>query len=405
MKVIYLVLTIFVFALNSKVSFASNILLNEIMANVSSGENEWIEFYNTSSSEVDISGWSIEERTGPDLTGIKSHPIASLSIPGNGFKIFEFTTASLNNSGDIITLKDNSGNVKDSYQYSSSTQNKTFGRQPDGGNWNSGLDPTKNSSNGGFSSTPSPSPTQTSSPTATSNTSSFIISNITSQINSDQSFTTTVNLSSPDDPNTKFYLKGAFKKDGESNYFGLTKVSGSFVKNGSSFSEQYPITTDSSGNWSGELETKVDNDDSGFSGTGNYIFKVGKYNSNNANPSVSWSNEVTVKIISTEINQATNLNTSPSPSPINPSPLVSPKSKLISSKKGPDNKPDYRTASVAAAATTASSSASASVNPVKVEVKNQKQLNPLIWIGLILIIAAGGLIGYIYFGKNAKIHH
>src|SRR3989344_3658910 len=108
------------------------------MANVPSGEQEWLELYNTSSSEVSISNWTIEERTGSDLSGTKPHTLPDITISGNGFSIFEFTTSSLNNSGDIVTLKDNSGNVKDSYQYSSSSQNKTFGRQPDGNNWTSG---------------------------------------------------------------------------------------------------------------------------------------------------------------------------------------------------------------------------------------------------------------------------
>lgn len=38
-----------------------------------------------------------------------------------------------------------------------------------------------------------------------------------------------------------------------------------------------------------------------------------------------------------------------------------------------------------------------------VEVKNQKQTSPFIWVGLIFIFAGTGLIGYIYFKKNAKI--
>jgi len=60
-------------------------------------------------------------------------------------------------------------------------------------------------------STPSPTPTQSPSPTSTPS-SSFTVSNIPSQINSDQFFTANIDLFSPNHPNTKFYLKGAFKK-------------------------------------------------------------------------------------------------------------------------------------------------------------------------------------------------
>lgn len=142
-------------------------------------------------------------------------------------------------------------------------------------------------------SSPSPSPSSTSSTVST-----FTISNVPSSIDSTQTFTASVNLELSSYPNTKFYLKGAFAKSGSTNYFGYTKVSGNWVKNGSTYSDQYEITTDSNGKWSGNLEIQIDSLDSGYDGTGDYVFKVARYTTSN---SLSWSNEANIKINAKEV--------------------------------------------------------------------------------------------------------
>jgi len=254
-------------------------------------------------------------------------------------------------------------------------------------------------------STPSPSPIQSQSPTpipsSTStivqSTSSFTISNVPSQINSDQSFNVSVNLSLPSNPNTNFYLKGAFKKTDSSNYFGFTKVSESWVKNGSSYSDQYLITTDSSGNWSGNLEIRPDPDDSGFTGSDDYLFKVGRYISSGSGP--TWSNESTITITATENSDQDSTSTSTSDTPFSTTNPSTPSVKTtINTSIQPKNydKIIYHIASVAAA--------TASATPSAIEVKNQRQTNPFLWIGLIFIFAGVGLLGYIYIKYNAKIH-
>ena len=58
----------------------------------------------------------------------------------------------------------------------------------------------------------------------------------------------------------------------------------------------------------------------------------------------------------------------------------------------------YRIASVAAVST----SASAFPSP-EIEIKNQKQTNPFLWIGIFLILLGTGSIGYIYLKSNGKI--
>jgi len=244
--------------------------------------------------------------------------------------------------------------------------------------------------------TPTPFPTPTSAPSSSptsSSSSSFTISNIPSEINSDQSFKTLINLSLPKNPNTLLYLKGAFKKADSSNYFGLTKIGSSWVKNGSAYQSQYPITTDSSGNWSGNLEVQADSEDSGFTGTDDYIFKVGRYTSSGSGP--TWSNESNIKIVSTVSSAQGDSSTDSSSSTSNPStsPTFSPaaKSKIVSQSKSYDRLV-YHTASVAAA----TASATPSSTPEKL-VKSQKQINFFAILGTVLVISGIGLSGYIYF--------
>lgn len=243
--------------------------------------------------------------------------------------------------------------------------------------------------------TPSPTPTPAPSPTPTTspNSSSFIISNTPSQINSDQSFSASINLSLPNNQNSKFYLKGAFRHpDKPNNYFGFTKVGSIWVKNGTTATSQLQITTDQNGNWSGNVEIKPDVDDSGFVGSGDYFFKVARYDQNEDN--LTWSNEATIKI--NKFNISSN---SPAPQLTpTPSPKTSPQSQNLkspSSRPSPSLKTSFRIASVAGVQTATPEG--------KVEVKDQKQSNPLIWIGLIFIFAGAGAVGYSIFKKNAKI--
>ena len=254
--------------------------------------------------------------------------------------------------------------------------------------------------------TPTPTPTSTPTPSSTSagstsssSSSSFTISNTPQQVNSNQAFTVSVNLSLPNDPNNTFYIKGAFKKVGSSNYFGLTKVGPSWTKNGASYSQQLSITTDVSGNWSGNLEIQPDSEDSGFEGTGDYIFKVGRYTSAGSGP--TWSNESNIKIVSTVSRDQGGTLTSTAnttSSTINPSTTPSSvKNKIITSPKPKSYKElVYHTATVAAA------TASANPSP-NVQVKSQRQLiNIVPWIGGALIIFGIGSLIFIYL-RNRKI--
>ncbi|OGE37407.1 hypothetical protein A3B45_03420 [Candidatus Daviesbacteria bacterium RIFCSPLOWO2_01_FULL_39_12] len=250
-------------------------------------------------------------------------------------------------------------------------------------------------------STPSPSPTEnpvptpSSTPTPTSSsTSAFIISGIPSQINSDQSFNVTVNLTLPNNPGTQFYLKGAFKKADGSNYFGYTLVSGSWVKNGSSYSSQYPITTDSAGSWSGNLEVKGDSEDSGFEGTGDYKFRVGRYTSSGSGP--TWSNELSIKIvgiINSDSDSQSSQGNAQSIKKVTSSPTPS------ASKNSSLSGSIFKTVSDATVAAASIEPTASSVT----ENKPDRQINSIPWIGGFLVLSGISSLGFIYL-KKRKIH-
>lgn len=171
-------------------------------------------------------------------------------------------------------------------------------------------------------SSPSPSSSATSSPSSStssssssssSSASSFTVSNTPSGVNSTDSFSPSISLSLPSNPNTQFFLKGAFIKSGGSNYFGKTQVFGSWVKNSAAYSSQVSITTDGSGNYSGSLSVMPDDSDSGFTGSGDYIFKVARYSADGSGP--TWSNDSTIHInaVSTSSSTSSSSQTTTSP--------------------------------------------------------------------------------------------
>lgn len=306
-----------------KNSFANSVVINEFS---SASNPEWVEIYNKGSETINLAGWNIifDDNSNTQKVTLTSDDV----LPSGEFKVVEHpytgTNGWLSNSGDTIILKDSSGVEQDSMSYGDITganieapnSDQSAGRNVDGsGDWLIFTSPTKETTNN--VATPTPAPTMTPSPTPTPVPSSaststptptptsspspsptpsltFLIFNFPAKINSNQSFSVKVNLSLPNNPNSQIYLKGAFKKEGSSNYFGLTKVENEWVKNGSSYKNQLSIKTDSSGNWNGEVDIKVDTSDSGFTGSSDYLFKVGRYFQDSSG--VSWSNETSIYI-------------------------------------------------------------------------------------------------------------
>lgn len=90
--------------------FPSDVVINEFLPDPPDGEEEWIELYNNTQKEIDLTGWYIEEGSG-------AQTFLSGKILPRGFFVVEKIKGYLNNSGDIIFLKDKTGNVIDKVTY------------------------------------------------------------------------------------------------------------------------------------------------------------------------------------------------------------------------------------------------------------------------------------------------
>jgi beta-lactamase superfamily II metal-dependent hydrolase len=129
---------------------AGEVVLNEILPAPSSG-SEWVELYNTTAGEVDISYCIIDDLI--DGGGSPYEIPAGTTIPAGGFWTVDFSSY-LNNSGDDVNfLKEDGSTVLDSYTYGSTDYDVSWYRSPDGSTWavTPTSSPTKGTTNGGAS--------------------------------------------------------------------------------------------------------------------------------------------------------------------------------------------------------------------------------------------------------------
>jgi hypothetical protein len=106
----------------------SDIVINEFVSDAVTGEKEWIELYFPPDKDglrevIDLTGWTIEDGVGKILT-------LNGNLASNGFIVFELNSAKLNNSGDIIILKDLGGNIIDQVTYGSWDDGNTEDNAP-----------------------------------------------------------------------------------------------------------------------------------------------------------------------------------------------------------------------------------------------------------------------------------
>ncbi len=120
-----------------------DVLINEYVAN--SSITEWVELYNTTGNDLDISNHYIDDIAGGGAP--KQIPGGTI-ITAGGFYVMEFSNF-LNNGGDDVRFLDAVQGVLDSTTYTFATGEHAWYRSPDGGAWNSEEtdSPTKNASN------------------------------------------------------------------------------------------------------------------------------------------------------------------------------------------------------------------------------------------------------------------
>lgn len=158
-----------------RISAASAVTINEFFPDPDGSDSgEWIELYNASDADVDLSGWMLDDQEGG---GSSAFIIASATaIAARSFMVFEKseTGLALNNDGDTVRLLTGEGSVVDTYTYEKSSSGISIGRSVDGGGaWVFCAAPTQRLPNNCPvpTRTPTPVPTakqeETKSPTAT----------------------------------------------------------------------------------------------------------------------------------------------------------------------------------------------------------------------------------------------
>lgn len=307
----------------------------------------------------------------------------------NGSDYAQYLPITIDSSGNFSTTMQAKLDISSSYYLGPGTYNLKVRRYTQSGSsytWSNEASTTVSLPTPTPSPTPSTTPTPTPNPTSSPTSSSFILSADKSSINTSDSLTANIQITGLDS-NTKYFLKGAFIKDGSQNYFGLTQVSGDWVKNNASYSDQFSITADFSGRWSGQLKVMADAEDSGFTGSGDYIFKVGRYTQSGSGP--TWSNELTINITGNpQISQTSSTLSSISPS-------SSPKSQIshYSNKSSPPL--NLQIATVAGIAINSSSEAIVASN-------NQQNTPPK--TGFNWWFIGGGLVLIAGFGTFIFLH-
>jgi DNA/RNA endonuclease YhcR with UshA esterase domain len=88
----------------------SDIVINEFVSDPVDGQEEWVELYNNTDQEIDLTNWKIEEGSGAqtNLSGV---------ISPKDFFVIEKIKGYLNNPGDIIKLIDPNGKIIDQVVY------------------------------------------------------------------------------------------------------------------------------------------------------------------------------------------------------------------------------------------------------------------------------------------------
>ncbi len=131
---------------------AGEVLINEILPAPSAGA-EWVELYNTTGADVDISHCYLDDLA--DAGGAPVQIPAGATVPANGFWTMDFGSYYNNTGDDVRFLLDDATTVLDAYSYGATGYDESWYRSPDGGDWSvvPTTSPTKGVTNGGTSGT------------------------------------------------------------------------------------------------------------------------------------------------------------------------------------------------------------------------------------------------------------
>ena len=106
-----LILVGFVFLfLGVKSVYAADIVIDEFVSHPNSGEDEWVELFNTTENSIDLTGWKLTQLTNPSTNPKEDTPLLlSGTILSGGVFVIKFSN--LNDGGDSISLYDLSSSL------------------------------------------------------------------------------------------------------------------------------------------------------------------------------------------------------------------------------------------------------------------------------------------------------
>lgn len=125
-------LIVFFILIPKNIVFAADVVINEFVPHPSSGNKEWIEFYNP--ENTDLSSYWVDDDTSFTLDDGNSNKksLSSINTDNQSFPYIELSSI-FNNSGDSIVLFTQEGIIVDQYQYIKDPgTNVSIGRSPDG---------------------------------------------------------------------------------------------------------------------------------------------------------------------------------------------------------------------------------------------------------------------------------
>jgi len=131
--------------IEKSVAQTSLIKMNEIYSRGVAGNLDWIEIYNASATQVNISGYKIYDNGGQGGTKPKKLFPTGTILPAKGFTVIITDTADfsgnlsgfgLSSAGETVWLENSAGAIIDSITFLAMEVTQTYGRVPDGvGSW------------------------------------------------------------------------------------------------------------------------------------------------------------------------------------------------------------------------------------------------------------------------------
>lgn len=116
------------------------VVMNEIYSRGTADDPDWIEIYNPNSSAVDMSGYKIYDNGGQSGSKPKKEFPTGTVIPANGFYVIVTDDADasgfgLSSGGEEVWLENAAGTVIENVVFPALEATQSYGRIPDGGNW------------------------------------------------------------------------------------------------------------------------------------------------------------------------------------------------------------------------------------------------------------------------------